>query len=490
MKKLLDFKHADKYFLYTGFILLGIFSIVFAKERIINSDAAFYLFKLINFEHFNIEHGRYSAFISQLFILPFIKAGVNIDALIVIYSLSFIVLFFLVAFFLVEVLNNYAAGFTILLLILVGVSHSSYRPVSESTQGIVYSLLLFGVLYYKTSLKISRQIIYIILSVLIIILCYFSHPITVFPLVFIIGFYIIDQKKYKDPFPYLLLIAILIIYSYKFVFAHNTSYEEDKMSSIGLWAKNLKNFFHLYPTRFIIHRLHTLYFIPALMFTTLIVLYIKKSQYLKLVYLAAFVFGFIIVHNLIYFDGASNIEHEKNLIVANFFIFLAFSKDFFCNNDIANTKAWTLKPVIYILIIAFSAFITLYSSSIYTKRIAYLENLSSVLSDKDGTKFYTLDAGLDQDQTLFLWSVPVETLLISSSSGPEKSKTIYSFKDSAHIPEYMSEPDIFLCAHFWLRWNINVLNPDYFKLENTPYTYLNPDSLKLEVNKRLQLGRP
>jgi hypothetical protein len=478
MKKRFSLPENDQLFIISGFILLALFSIVFAKERIINSDAAFYLFKLINFEHFNIEHGRYSAFISQLIILTSIKAGMGVKLLIVIYSLSFIILFFIVFLLLKNILKNKAAGLTVLLLITAGISHINYRPVSESTQGLIYSLILFGILYLRKNneyINLFKHLLYTFLSLMVIILCHFSHPITIFPILFILGYYLLDTKSFKDFFPYLLLILVLVIFSFKFFTQTNSSYEEDKLSNIKSMLSHLKNFLQLYPTKFIIKRLYSVYFIPLILWSLLMLKYIKTKSFQKLIYVNVFLFGFIIVHNLIYFAGASDIEHEKNLMTANFFIFLPFSFDYFYDKQ--NPK---IKSVLLFFVLLFSGFIILKPAHVFKNRIAYLSKLSHNLSEREGSKFYTLDSGLDQDRTGFLWSVPVETLLLSSTKGPDHSKTIYSFPKHEDIPEYITEPNLFLCAHFWKKWNLSALNKKYFRLSEEPYIYIPPESLKIE----------
>jgi hypothetical protein len=478
MKKRFFLLENDQFLIITGFILLAIFSIVFAKERIVNSDAAFYLFKLINFEHFNIEHGRYSAFISQLIISASIKAGIGIKWLIVIYSLSFVILFFLIFLLLQKILKNKAAGLTLLLLIIAGVSHINYRPVSESTQGLVYSLILFGILYLRKNRETTglfKNLLYSFFSLIIITLCYYSHPITIFPILFIIGFYMVDTKSFKDFFPYILLLLILIIFSFKFFIQTNSSYEEDKLSNIKSVLSHLKNFLHLYPTKFIIRRLYSVYFIPLILWSLIMLKYIKTKSYQKLIFVNVFLFGFIIIHNLIYFAGASDIEHEKNLMTANLFIFLPFSYDYFYDKQNPGNKALLL-----FFVILFSGFIILKPAHIYKSRINYLSSLSQKLSEKEGSKYYTLDSGLDKNRTMFLWSVPFETLLLSSIEGPNHSQTIYSFPDQENIPEYIAEPDLFLCAHFWMKWDLTTLNKKYFCLPEEPYIYLPPESLKTE----------
>jgi hypothetical protein len=116
-------------------------------------------------------------------------------------------------------------------------------------------------------------------------------------------------------------------------------------------------------------------------------------------------------------------------------------------------------------------------AGIYKNRLEYLKNLTEILQGEEGHKFYTLEENLNKDKALFLWTIPVETLLLSSYSGPENSKTLYYFKSEESIPEFITEPDLYLMIFFWEKMNINFLNERYFVLPEEPYSYLKAEDL-------------
>lgn len=467
----------NKTIIILGFAFLAVFSIIFARERILNSDAAFYLFKLINFENFNIEHHRYSAFISQLIVLPFIKTGVHISNLIIIYSLSFVILFFIVYKIIDRFLHNKAAALTVLLVLSAGISDIAYRPVSESTQGLIYSLFLFGLLYYqntKKPIKKWKLVLYYLIAFATLLLCYFAHPITIIPLFFITGFYIIDKKAWKEPLPYTVLLMTVIIFSYKYFFNNLSSYEEDKMSPLSQLAEHTGQFFKLYPMRFIGKRIFTVYLVPAILWLALNIKYIISKEFLKILFVNLSIVGFLFLFNLMFSEGASDIEMQKNIMTVNLLIFLAFSNDIYYKLP----KIAGILPIALAAILTFSAVIVHKPKNTYTARVKYLHNLTYNLENLEGTKFYTYESGLDIQKIMFPWSVPVETILISSLHGPEHSKTLFPLSSSDKIPEYIDDPQLFMLAPFWRRFNINLLNSRYFRLNNEPYKYIDPEVLK------------
>lgn len=472
MKTLKEIIIKEQTFIHLYFLLLLFIATFFAYERIINSDAAFYLFKLIHFETFNIEHGRYSAFISQLFILPFIKLNVSLKSLVFIYSVSFVLLFYLVFLLIDKGLNDRKSALALIFVLVVGLAHPHYRPVSESTQGLVYALILPGILrrnnfFSKQSYNLLAKYF---AALAIIALCFFSHPITIFPLAFILVHYVInDLRSLKKPLPWLILITIVLIFASKAVLDSASSYEEDKILNINDFGEALKDFFKIYPTKYYFARLESLFIIPSILFFITNIFYLVNKNYLKASLLILSSLVFFIIHNIIYRQGGSGIELEKNYMTLNLFIFYAFFQDFY-----PSLKGKTYKLTALIVPLILSTITILNASGTYEDRIKYYDELSTELKNAEGKKFYTESKNIDQKEVLFLWGVPFETLLYSSLEGPEHSNTIYLFENIEELPDYINDPDLFLCVFFWPRWDVNSLNQDYFRLPSEPYRYLDP----------------
>jgi len=58
------------------------------------SDTYFFSFKIITFEKFNIEAGRYTSFLSQIIPLILIKLHVGLKAFLIGYSVSIVLVFY------------------------------------------------------------------------------------------------------------------------------------------------------------------------------------------------------------------------------------------------------------------------------------------------------------------------------------------------------------------------------------------------------------
>ncbi len=230
--------------------------------------------------------------------------------------------------------------------------------------------------------------------------------------------------------------------------------------------RNLPDFLHLYATQYILLRIFKDYLATLLIFLLMNVFYLWQRQFLKWIWMNLFIGGFLLIHNLIYYAGGSAIEMDKNLMVMNFFVFLPFVQ------DVLVRVSLNLRKAFLILAFLFAAVLIVHQSWRYRERIHYLKSLTEVLEREPGRKFYTWSDNIDSERVMFTWSIPVETLLMSSLDGPQHSATLYVFPGKEDLPDYIQYPDLFLCVTFWEEWNVHDLNTRYFVLPEEPYRYI------------------
>ena len=96
------------------FALMTIFAIVFANERF-QADGAYYLFKVVNFETFQVEHQRFILIASQALPLAGVKLGLPLNVIILLNSLNNVVFFYLVFRYCAYFLRDQTAGACVIL---------------------------------------------------------------------------------------------------------------------------------------------------------------------------------------------------------------------------------------------------------------------------------------------------------------------------------------------------------------------------------------
>src|ERR1051325_2179860 len=131
------------------FLIFFIFAIVWRYERVLYMDTAYQLFKIINYSHFNIEASRYSTVITQLLPLAGVKLHWPLKWLFVSYSVSFVLVYYIVYLLCVYTFRNTAAGLAIVLVLCLCIRQSFFHIVTETHQALVYSCLFFAWLMHQ-----------------------------------------------------------------------------------------------------------------------------------------------------------------------------------------------------------------------------------------------------------------------------------------------------------------------------------------------------
>ena len=134
---------------HLSFIILFLLSFIFFRERILFADTAFQFFKIVNFEKINIEASRYGAVLPQIPVLLSMKLGVSLKWLTIIYSGSFILLYYLVFLGCAYWLKNVPAALAVIIVLILCISQSFFHPVTETHQSLVFSILAYAIFYYN-----------------------------------------------------------------------------------------------------------------------------------------------------------------------------------------------------------------------------------------------------------------------------------------------------------------------------------------------------
>ena len=184
------------------FLGMLLFAAKYAVARMLFADGSFYLFKMTCSGHFNIEAGRYSAFLTQIIPVALINLHAPLKVVILGYSLSFILVYYLFFIISLRLFSSLKAAVAITLALVLGVSDSSMYPISEMQLGIISSVLFYAFTEYffihEKDFPGKKKILLVATGILIILMCMFSHPSTLFLLLFIIAFQAINKGLFRN----------------------------------------------------------------------------------------------------------------------------------------------------------------------------------------------------------------------------------------------------------------------------------------------------
>jgi hypothetical protein len=452
------------------FLILFILAGSLAMERILYADSAFQLFKIVNFEKFNIEAGRYSTAFSQIIPLLALKSGAGLKFVILLYSVSFICIYYIVYIICVYAFKDTSAGILILFTLLAGIRSSFFHPVTETHQALVYCVLFYGWFFYPQTpgTNHSRKILSTITGLPIILLCYFSHPVTFLVLLYITG-YEIAAKRGKMEFRTLFLILfVILLYFMKFITTPGNTYEGQYFSIIRLNSVLPGDISDFDSIGFFVQNLGRLYYLHLLIILVVVGFYFLRRRYIQIIYYLSAILIFFLVTAVIYQKGDSPMSMEKNFMPMNLFVCLPFVREILFENR----KNRVLKYIIVLSFLTLSIFNIIRESGIYTQRLDYLKKILSNAAVSGERKFLVEKQDVDMERLIIPWAVSVETLLYSSMESPDHSATIYISEDFGHFIQLADKPGLFLCTDFWLEWDITALNKNYFRMPEERYRLL------------------
>jgi len=435
------------------FIVLGIFAIYLFEERLL-ADSGYYIFKVINYRSFWVEHNRFILIFSQF--IPFlgVKLGFELKTILCLYSIGHIIFFYLIFLISRYYYKNKEAGILLLLIQTLGIMSGFFVPMFELYYGAGLLVLFLTILVY--SHRKSDWIILLTLSFFILT----GHPLASIIMLFILALHAADQKaKYIKH--YIIFVTFIVAV---FIFKKYTAseYEQGKTTAF------INNLLHAdYNFKYI--RLLSIFlfkYYKELIFielATLIFLIFSKNFFKLTIIIIAFLGTLAIVN--ISFYGFEQSRYQEQVYFSLSFI-VAYPFIIYLVKNKNQTLKILFSGLAFILIIIRIAGIWNDSNN-FTGRVNEIKSNIEQLAVFPERKFAVKKEGLKYNPN---WSYPIETMFFSSY-GLNNNRTITICTDediNYHDNKSVLLPSQYLFRR-WELFDVNTLNTRYFKLDSLSY---------------------
>ncbi|PCJ88412.1 MAG: hypothetical protein COA57_03290 [Flavobacteriales bacterium] len=451
---------------HLAFIILLTYSAYFFLERTIFIDSACQIFNLIQAKTFQVYAGRYGVVFSELIPLVAVHSGLQLKTILFVISIAPVLLYYFVFLLCSYFLKSDAAGLCIPLILILCVRDSFYLIGTEATQGLVYIMLFFAWLYWK---KRKNNMWHSIITLLLILLCVITHPVTLIPLFFVACYYAIEQgwTNWKN---LVIPCTIAVLSILKLIIGHTTSHDGMHLSKVN--ADNaiqaIPDFFQMFAVNFFIR--HTfiesnryLLWLILVVITACVLIYQRK--YLKFTWMTCGIFVFFFISNMVYKDGEAGIMMDKALAPLSIFVGVPLMV------EVLNEKYKKSYVVLFVLVVI--VFLRIRDISLtgktYTKRLAYIERVLDYTKQFPERKFVIERKNISEKHIKVPWAFAFETLLFSSIQNPDSSRTVYIVDDINAFETNSQNKNLFLAAPFWRDMRIDDLNLTYFNLPKEKY---------------------
>jgi hypothetical protein len=462
---------------HTTFAVLTVMAFAFFKERTLILDAALQSFIILRDNDFAIQVHRFGAAMTQVFPLVASRLGGSLSTILMAYSLSFVIVHWVMFWLCDRVLKQKEMAFGIVLFNVFMVNHTFYWAQNELIQAISLGFVFWAYLLNRGSFAAFRWFDYSILVGLLITLAFF-HPLLLFPFSFIAIYLLLSATSFElqatstapqacsSKLIAISFLGFLIVYFLKKELLPNY-YDPSATERLFLPKEALSNFLLNIKNAASFKDLRThLWADFALLPMCLIinsVFYLIKKRFLKLLLIWLSVIGYTLMVLISYREGGNWFHIESQYLPMSIFVILPFIYELipevakFQNSKFKiQNSVWNLK-LIMVLIIVFRLIDIYRTHDFYTKRVQYIGEILDKTKRLEGTKFIIEEKHIDKTPLIQTWGLGYETLYYSALESPDSVRSVTVLVDSAAISKALATSTIFQ----------GIFTP-------TPYKALNP----------------
>ncbi|CAG0972392.1 MAG: hypothetical protein HND27_06620 [Bacteroidetes bacterium] len=453
------------------FIIYAVLSVYYATERIVFIDSAKYLFDLINHQTLFIT-GREGGYPVLLLPLLFIKLKLSLYLIIVAFSLSYALLFYLIFLLVVYVLKNAAAAWLLIFSLILCTRDTFYYPATEVYLGMAYVCILYAVLFSEV---IKHRLALYTLSLILIYVCYLTHPITIFLILPLLLFKFFELTEKVEKW----VIAAFACISFLF-FVIRPFIEKSVNANEYTGYRKAFSFFSYLPEVFTapsanFFYIHTwqstsIYLLAVVLLGANLIFYLFKRNFEKAIILSSSVLAVWLLAVVVYIEG------ESAMVLGKAFAPLAFLCSLPLFHDVLYEKKKWFNLLVMLLLsgVLFLKFRDIALIGKHQKqRIENVQKNIQQAREQGVSKAISKFDTLSSKNGLIPWAYSMESIILSSFDESEQSVTIFIERENNKVNnEVLEQKDIFLYLNPNDVLPQEQLNAAYFKLPKQKYVYL------------------
>jgi hypothetical protein len=439
-------------------LILLILAVRYYQERTIFSDIAFQTFLMINEEGLQTMVGRYISGVTHWLPWVCIQFGLPLKVVLMNFSLAF-GLWYAAAFVIcTQVLKQWKLGLVLLLFSTLMVKDSFYWITSELPQGMALLIICFAWLLKKGEFASFRWWDWVIWPFLTVTLVY-SHPMLVFPFVFLGLFFLIENKGNRA-LQKLLLFTLGLFLSIVFIKTKILPLNwYDAMSmerSAEIWAR-FPHWFDLTSNHdFLKWCLHDYYWLPILLVLNTYY-YISKKSWLKLLLMLGFTAFYLLLVNVSFAKGDLQFYLEALYLPLVVMLGLPFVWDVLPFEAKPN---WAIG--LLVVIMATSLVRINHAHKRWTQRLDWEQKILTDTQNLPNKKLILAEKDVPMQLLGMSWGTSYEFLLLSALQHPDSTRLIIVDEDPKRFDKDANRGDIFIGE--FKNYELNGFDVRYFRV--------------------------
>ncbi len=459
------------------FFLLFVLASYFYKERMLCYDPAFFSFNIIHDLDFYPVLGRWGSVFSQILPVIFANYGADVKTILWSYSVSFILLYYLFYLIIRYVYKDNRAVMVLLLALCLTFRSTFYYATAELYQALAISVI-FGCSYGRWLKQQKLLASQFWVSVALVIGVSFYHQASVFPILFFIGWFWLENGLQHYKKPTLMLGLTLLWFVVRIKLLTVSTYEQGKLLGSSEYIAMLKNIWDLPSTEYLFGYLVNDQFVPGFVLKELVLpvfllavvvtAMLAKRAYWLAGFTALFTLGFALVVVLTLGTGESAIMYENYMSLYGLFIGLPLV--------FMMLKTTSKKLVLAVVaLLCITSLVNIKSKGgLFTQRVQYVTNMVEYGKQFKQDKFILYPSNVPEELVGATWSFPFETLLASALDGPAHSESFFMDYQGNLDPVLQKRSSNFLGPAWEPYWfTTSSFDVAHFHLDHYPYREVN-----------------
>jgi hypothetical protein len=452
-------------FLTMNRVIAGLFTVllagafVFSLERILFCDASYILFRIVNFDTLQIQEHRYGSFITQAFPLIAARLHLPLHVIVVLYSISFNLLYLAVVLLLLYRFRQQALALIMGFYYLLFVSDTYFWTNNEVHQGIAWMFLFFAVALEMGKRNTPKALAVPVFSLLAFLSIY-THPLVMFPTLFLWLFFVL-KKDWPFTTTWTILfsaiIVILCISKMMISTGAGSHYDVEKLrEATHLSFKKIFSAFVSPQAKEIIKRTLWNYWIAAILFVAGLISAYREKKYahvlLTLAFAGAYFVAVCITFTLFIPFYSESEWMPVTIIITTLFAYYTLPK-------LKARNAVALVSLIFLVRLGYIG----YSSQKFMERKDWIMAKLQTMRDKNIKKAIIYENAENNRILLMNWGVPTESIIASALAKDQPQLTFVIGTPENIAGRMVSEPGHMISC-FEVVTN-DLLNPRYFHFD-------------------------
>lgn len=431
-------------------------------ERACFLDSSYLLVHLIINRLPEVTIGRSAGALAQLPQLAALWFEGSVRTILKVHSLTFIMWPALIFAFIAHVLRQRRLALGLLLAMIIMLSHGFFWVQNEIQQGIWWTVLLYAVVFDIGEKDYSPVRLAVVCALVVLVV--FTHPLAVIPLLFLHGYWLLLRGVRRSARVWAIPALAIVLSIVRHVLLPST-YDRSRYGS-------LRNFIDLFPDyltigsnrQFLWYAL-TDYFFAIVALGLCLLLYLGRGEWMKMGWLLAFFFGYLLLVNVTLPGGVARFYMELLYQPLALFIAVPFALEVL--PALVNRRA----AIIFVAVICVVRLgMIVGCDDLYTQRIDWQKGMIERLRSEEGNRFLIAERDVPVERLIMTWGTGFESLLLSAALDPARPLT---FVIDENIDRFDRERDDLYHTE-WKSWPSSVLTRRYFLLAPSRYRVIKP----------------